>query len=337
VIAIHNNEDNYALRWMQYCDEHHIEYLRANIYDSNIIEYLKQNHVKVLLAHVSNIDYKTALVARSIISSIELSGIKIFPNRNAIWHYDDKIAQKFIFESYEIPHARMHVFFEAKQAEEWLNVANFPLVFKLRGGAGSSNVSLLRNKSDAKRLIKKMFHSGIKPIRSIVNDFSTKLTIHKRKRDFLRTLLRLPKTFTYIKLLNKRMPRQNGYFLVQEYLPGNTFDTRVVIVGKKAFTFRRFNRENDFRASGSKNIDLNQENVDKRAITLAFEAAKKIGSYSMAFDILFNADNNPVIIEMSYTCPVETIDQLEGFWDASLNFHKGKTRLEDAIIEFVME
>jgi hypothetical protein len=57
----------------------------------------------------------------------------------------------------------------------------------------------------------------------------------------------------------------------------------------------------------------------------------------MAFDIIFNTDNIPVIIEMSYICPGETINQIGGYWNPSLVYHNCPINIEDAIIEHVLE
>ena len=55
----------------------------------------------------------------------------------------------------------------------------------------------------------------------------------------------------------RRFELQRDYLLVQEFLPGNGFDTRITVIGNRAFGFRRFNRPDDFRASGSGRIDWN--------------------------------------------------------------------------------
>ena len=56
-----------------------------------------------------------------------------------------------------------------------------------------------------------------------------------------------------------------------------TYDTRVTVIGGRAFAFRRFNRDDDFRSSGSGKIDYNMEEIDKRMIKLALKVSKKDG------------------------------------------------------------
>ena len=65
--------------------------------------------------------------------------------------------------------------------------------------------------------------------------------------------------------------------------------------------FRRFVRDNDFRASGSGKIDYNIDDIDPRVVKLSLEISKALKFQSMAYDFLFNENNQPEICEISYT------------------------------------
>ncbi len=82
-------------------------------------------------------------------------------------------------------------------------------------------------------------------------------------------------------------PRK-GYFYIQEFLKGNDFNTRLTIIGKRAFVFRRHNRPGDFRDSGSGLLDYDMNLIGENIIKMAFEIASRIKSQSTAFDILLN-------------------------------------------------
>jgi len=336
MIAIHVRENSFSRRWSDYCLTKSIKFINVNIYDSGIISYLKENKVNILLAHLSQDDFRTKLISGAILISIENAGIKVFPSHNTFWHFDDKISQKYIFESLNIPHAPMHVFYDKGEASEWLSAAVFPLVFKLRGGAGSSNVFLLKSPKEADFYLNKMFAKGFKPVRPVFSDFKNKMRRHSHKKDWFGTFKRFPDTIQNILKGNTTIPREKGYFLVQDFLPGNAFDTRVTIIGDKAFAFRRFNRPDDFKASGSGSIDYTPEEIDKRAIILSFESAQKIGSQSMAFDIIFDQENKPVILEMSYAYVADAVYNAGGYWDKSIVFHNKPTWPEEAIIENIL-
>jgi glutathione synthase/RimK-type ligase-like ATP-grasp enzyme len=341
VIAIHYGKSPWSDRWIFYCNENNIDYLEVNIYQSDIVNHLKENSVTLLLAQPLLSDYKTNLIAKSILYCIEKMGIKVFPNYKAFWHYDDKLSQKYLFEALELPHAASRVIYSKKEALEWLSDVDLPVVFKLRGGASSSNVVLLRNKSEAKRYVNKMFGSGINPVRSVFNDLKTKARIHTNDRDWIQTIKKMPSTLRNIYYLKRIFPPEKGYMLVQEFQPGNDHDTRVFVMGDKAIAARRFVRPNDFRASGTGNLnaDLDQSKIDKGAIALAFDASKKIGAYAMAYDIIYDRAGNPVIIEMSYTMPThgDEIINIQGYWDDSIKFHPSVVRCEDFIISNLLE
>jgi len=340
MLAIHSDMSPWSERWISYCDEKDIEYQPVNIYDSDIIERLSGDGIHTLVANPVLYDHRTGLIARSILYLIEGMGIRTFPNFEAFWHYNDKISQKYIFESLDIPHAPAHVFYRKEDALNWLAGASFPQVFKLRSGAGSSNVFLLKNRREAERYVRKMFGPGFKPVRPVFTDFSTRAKVHSKKRDWGRTLLNAPSTVRNIMRMRRILPVERGYFYVQEFLPGNDFDTRVFVMGNKAIASRRFVRENDFRASGNASLhsDVNQEKIDKKAVALAFDAVKKIGAYSMAFDIIYNSRQEPVIIEMSYTMPTcdEKLLSIEGYWDDSLQLQRTRVRCEDLILDYIL-
>lgn len=42
-----------------------------------------------------------------------------------------------------------------------------------------------------------------------------------------------------------------GYIYFQDFIPNNNYDTRVKVIGNRCAALRRYNRKNDFRASGS--------------------------------------------------------------------------------------
>jgi len=246
-------------------------------------------------------------------------GVKCFPNLSTYWSYDDKIKEYLLLKSYGFPVIDSYIFWNKKDALNWFRNASLPLVFKLKAGASSSNVILIRKKSQGIRLIKKMFSRGIMPDRipdigkTQLKDF--KFTKYIRKNGG--KLLRLIKGMDPTPFWN----RHKNYIYFQKYLPGNSFDTRVVVVNHKAFAFRRLNRKKDFRSSGSKSFDFNPGKVDTQIIRKAFEVSERMQFQSMAYDFLYNERKEIYICEISYISPEETIPKLPGYWDRDLVWH----------------
>ena len=91
MIAIHAQGEGFTERWIQYCNSNKIEFILVNLYDSNIIDFLRENKVQILFAHLDLNDYKIKIISKTILLAIEKSGIKVYPDFNTFCHYDDKI------------------------------------------------------------------------------------------------------------------------------------------------------------------------------------------------------------------------------------------------------
>lgn len=332
-IAIHHRERSFSKYWIDYCKTNGIEYKIVNAYDTNIIEHVKD--CDVFMWHFHHADYRDMQFAKSLLFSLQKRGMKVFPNFNTCWHFDDKIAQKYLLEAIDAPLVPTYVFHTEKEAIEWAESTTYPKVFKLKGGAGASNVKLARTKKDAKKLISLCFGRGIHQYR-----FGEKIKEEWRKyrlgKSSLRQLLR-PVFYQ----LTKRYPnefdhfhgKECGYAYFQDFIPNNTFDIRVCVVGDKAFGLKRYTRDNDFRASGSGNISYSKSEIDERCVEIAFNVARKLDTQSIAFDFIFDKENIPLIVEISYGFTTSAYFACEGYWTNDILWHNGNLNFCGCIIE----
>lgn len=249
-------------------------------------------------------------------------GVPCFPDLATCWHYDDKIRQYLLLKPHGYPIAESYIFRERRTALTWAESARYPVVFKLRGGAGSQNVILVRESRQARRLIKRMFGRGIFPEKFInpgsirFRHFSLYRELHHLAGNFYRRFRGCdPSPFWQL---------QKNYALFQEFIPDNRFDTRVTVIGERAFVYRRFTRPGDFRASGSGLNDYDPEKVDLRCLEIAFKISREMKFQSMAYDFLVTPDDRPVFCEISYTFVSRYIHQCSGYFDPSLRFHEGR-------------
>ena len=247
--------------------------------------------------------------------------IPCFPNWETSWHYDDKIKQYYLLRQHGFPIIESYIFWEEDEALRWLKSAQMPVVFKLKGGAGSSNVILVANRPNAQRLVSRMFGKGLSS-GSVIDRNSLRVKYfnpYKELRRFVGKIL--------TRMRGEYQPLfwqvDKNYALFQKYLPNNSFDTRVSVIGERAFAFRRFNRNDDFRASGSGNIDYDTTKIDPRAIDIAFRISQKLNFQSMGYDFLINQTGDLEISEISYTYVDTAVYKCPGFWDKNLNWHEG--------------
>lgn len=258
-------------------------------------------------------------IAHSILPIIENEmGIKVFPNQATSWHFDDKIKQFYLMEAKGFPFIKSWVFYEKDSALNWAETAEYPLVFKLNEGAGSSNVMLVTEKKKAVKLIERMFGKGINP-NTLFMPGSTRLLDFQLKVYLLHVLSRIKRKEDIWPFWRKH----KNYVCFQTYLPNNEFDTRITVIGNRAFAFRRFNRQNDFRSSGSGLINYDMEKIDMRCVETAFRVSKEMKLQSMGYDFLFDADNQPHFCEISYTFQDKAVYECPGYWDEQLNWHAG--------------
>ena len=60
------------------------------------------------------------LVARNVLYSAKVMGLKVFPDFNEAWHFDDKIAESYLLESVNASIPTWHVFFNMGEAIKWV-------------------------------------------------------------------------------------------------------------------------------------------------------------------------------------------------------------------------
>jgi len=320
-LAIQHSPGSFSEEWIRYCIEHSVDYKLVNCYDSDIIGQLKD--CAGLMWHWSQVDSRAILFARQLTYSLEHKGIKVFPNSRTCWHFDDKVGQKYLLEAINAPLVTTTVFYDKRQAKNWAKNTVYPIVFKLRGGAGSVNVKLVKNESQAHRLIRKAFGSGSRPIDRIsrLKDKFMRMQQNRNVSNFL-YILKGCMRLIYPSYDDRMMVREKGYIYFQEFISDNNHDIRVIVIGSRSFALKRIVRKNDFRASGSGNLVFDRDEIPIECIKSAFNWAEKLDVQCVGFDFVFDKGHY-YIIEISYAFTSKAYLLCPGFWDKNLNWHEG--------------
>jgi glutathione synthase/RimK-type ligase-like ATP-grasp enzyme len=261
--------------------------------------------------------------SRRLLPALELAGLPVFPSRRTLWHSEDKIAQSYLLKAIGVPVADTWVFWRLEPALAFLAHAAYPLVMKLSAGFQSNAVQLLRDADEAAYWARRMFTTG-------ATGFDKAPAWKRRWREAVRGV-----KLAVGRPLHPSLEYGNLY--VQQFLPGNDHDTRVTVIGKRAFAFRRRNRPNDFRASGSGRIDWDPAAIDLRHVRLALRVARALGTQSLGVDLLYR-DGEPVVCETTYTFASWAVRDCPGHWalngdpeHGELTWVDGRLRPEDAI------
>ena len=318
-IAI-NKKGLFAERWISYCKENNIYYKTVNCYDDDIVKQLSD--CNAFMWHHSHASSQDVQFAKQLLFSLEQAGMKVFPNFKTTWHFDDKVGQKYLLEAINAPFVPSYVFYSKKEALSWVESITFPKVFKLRGGAGSANVRLVKTKHKAKRLISKAFGSGFAQYNKFgsLKDRWGKYRLGKTNLfDVLKGCVRIFYTTDFA----RNIGNERGYVYFQDFIPDNKYDIRIVVIEDRAFGLKRIVRKNDFRASGSGNIIYNKSEISEDCVKIAFDINKKLKTQCVAIDFVFNG-KQALIVEISYGFLPKGYDSCEGYWDNHLNWHEGK-------------
>src|SRR5690554_6297424 len=322
-IAIHYREGGFAKKWIEFCKKEKLPFKIVDCYSSEIISEL--NGVTHLLWHYHRWEVKNGSIANKLLTVFEQMGIKVFPNLTTRISFDEKIIQKYLLESINAPMPKTTVFFEKKNALNWINDQKH-LVFKLSKGAGSKNVRLV-NLKEARSLINRMFNKGFNSF-NISFPKLDKSLFYSLKRYFFK---RLPLNSHQNKLVGK----EYNYIYFQEFLPNNNHDIRIVTFRDKAIGLKREVSKGSFKASGSGIINYNHKEIPLECIKKAFDISTKLNFQFMAYDFVLNKEKGYQVVEICHGVSARSYEKCEGFWDKKLNFNNFKTA--PIIEEFILQ
>lgn len=309
-------------------------YKIVDCYANDIIEQLKD--CDALMWHFHQGNAKDNLIAKQILFALDHSGFIVFPNFKTSWHFDDKIAQKYIFEAVGAQLVQSYLYFDKLSARNWANKTTFPKVFKLRGGAGSQNVKLINNLHEATRTINKAFAKGF-PKYDSWGSLKERIYKYRKGKVGIKEVLKGIVRLFYKPEYARKSSNELGYVYFQDFIPNNDSDIRIIVIGNRAFGLKRFVREGDFRASGSGNFAYDADLFDTRALKIAFDVNSRLSLQIGGYDFVFDEKNNPLIVEISYGYIPEVYDNCPGYWDQNLSWQEGLTTKEDWMVDLIIE
>jgi len=318
-IGIHHSKGSYSEGWIEYCKKQNIAYKTVNAYRTDIVSELED--CEIFMWHHHHANPKDALFAKQLLFSLEQSGKFVYPDTVTTWHFDDKLGQKYLLEALKLPLIPSYVFYTKNEALDWAASYNFPAIFKLRGGAGSSNVRLVRSKEEAISLIKKAFNNGFRQYDPIAGIKDSIQKFKNKKVDFIE-VLRSMAHLVYPYKLEKSKGRERGYIYFQEYLSDCKFDIRIQFIHNRCYAMKRYVRYNDFRASGSGIIDYDGSKIPIDAIKLSFDISKKLKMQTLAIDMI-PYKNNYLLAEISYAFAIDEGECEFGYWDSDITWQSG--------------
>ena len=155
-VAVHSGPGEFHGKWCRFLEQEGVSVSRVN---------LPGRHAYDLIACCQGLMWHLPMApsilqaAEPVLSPAEfVLGKKVFPNYATRWHFENKHAQKYLFDALGVATPATVCLWDREEARDWIETgAQFPLVYKKARGAGSRNVSLVRSKEQALGIVKKAF------------------------------------------------------------------------------------------------------------------------------------------------------------------------------------
>ncbi len=280
--------------------------------------------------------YVTAdkMEAQNILDIAEKKGLKVYPDHNTAWHFDDKIAEMYAFQSVGAPIPESFVFYREDECLKWLETeAGFPLVGKLRNGSGSTNVRILKDAAKARKFCHRMFTKGYDSAPSLLYKTYSKV---QSTRDWKTLVERFRKIPNFLKARSsaKRISIEKDYCYFQEFVPNDGYDLKVAVVGDKLGYFARHVRKGDFRASGGGDFYYDKSLLTEQIIKDAFRVADELRTQCIGFDFVVDRRTGKgLIIEMCHGFDQHAVYDAGGYFDRDCIWHEVPLNVTEEIIK----
>jgi glutathione synthase/RimK-type ligase-like ATP-grasp enzyme len=253
----------------------------------------------------------------------------VLPNFATIWTFESKIAQSYLFHAKQVPIPETFVSFRLGDSLSGLQNARYPLVFKKSFGAASKNVRIMRNRSEAEKIVRMAFNREVWD--SLLEHHSSKL---------VRVMRNIGKPWFWARLRDKILNEEiYGQAYWQEFIPGNEADLRITVVGNcYAYGFWRLNRPNDFRASGSGRLDFQRE-IPVDLLRYCMNLSGELDFDSMAYDIIFKGGQF-VVTEISYGYLDTAPNRSRGYYELDaddITLHEGHFWPEELWVKWLLK
>jgi glutathione synthase/RimK-type ligase-like ATP-grasp enzyme len=279
------------LLWLKACEEYKdkIEYRVVDLTSNSWFEDIQSHSFDILLAKPGGLTmpYKQLYDERVYILN-KVLGYQIFPAADEIFIYENKRFLSFWLKVNNIPHPRTDVFYNQKDAIEFVNVQTFPIVGKVNIGGSGSGVSILKTMRSALDYINRTFSGKGAPRRSGPN--LSKGGLFKRGFHYLAYPMDISEKLNLYKTISSHP--QTDFVIFQEYIP-HSFEWRVVRIGDSFFAHKKLKIGG--KASGT--LQKGYENPPFALLDFVKEITDIHKFYSQAIDI-FESERGFLVNEM---------------------------------------
>ena len=203
----------------QSCHELGVEYEVVDIFSANWIDNVKQASDCDGFFCPSNCvsqEMKTIQDERLFFVS-HVMNRPIYPDFTGLYIHESKRNMAAWLDLYGYPHATTRVFTNRVEALKFIDSCRYPFVTKSNVGAGASKVVIVKNKAQARRLVKMCLSDS--RLKFLFPGLSYRMRFHH----------------AWIPRVKDVRNRQKDYFIAQDYVKDVMYEWRILKVGDSYF------------------------------------------------------------------------------------------------------
>lgn len=291
LIILRNEDPMDYHSWVDACEAYksEVKYSVVDLTRNDWLEEINDNEADYLLAKPSG---KTSIFRQLYLERLEILvnelNKKVYPSIEEVRIYESKRYVAYWLKANQLTHPKTDIFYNKKDAVQFIKNSQFPIVGKMNIGASGKGVQILKSQQDALEYVDKAFGSGI------ANRTGPKLSKGK-------LLQRLWRKLTHPKELKSRLNTykvmaadiQKGFVIFQEFIP-HDFEWRVVRIGDSFFAHKKLKVKG--KASGT--LLKGYENPPMKLLDYVKDITDKHKFYSQAVDIFETPDGKYYLNEL---------------------------------------
>ncbi len=253
---LRNENTNSARYWIEACKSRGVQYRVIDMSANDWLAQVQSEQFDFLASQPSGSyeRYKTMYDER-LYYICQILNLKTFPNYTECLIYENKKMLSYYLQSKAIPHPRTRVFYNRKEALDFIREASYPFVAKTSIGASGAGVKIIKRESDARSYVMKAFKG-----RGIRRRFGPN-PVTGTPRKWARKTIKSPKYFLDRMKLYLEINRnfQKGYVIFQEYIQ-HDYEWRIVKIGESYFAHKKVKVKD--KASGGKIKQFGYPRID---------------------------------------------------------------------------
>lgn len=252
-----------------------------------------------------------------IIHYLYMKDYNLIPELPLLLCHEDKGYQEILKKNLGIKSLNSYYFSSSDDIADY--DITYPVVLKTIDGSNGTGVFLIKSQAELLKNLKKWEKIS----------FIEKLGLLRRAH------LRFKKFKEYPNYCNRSDALQyekhikpERSFILQPFIPNLKYDYRVLVLFNQLWVTRRWNRDNDFRASGAKKFDCNFT-ASPQLLDFSIEIYKKFNTPSLSIDIAYDGKDYHLIEFQAQHFGVNVIVKNKGYYYQEDNEWKYKEEQPD--------